>query len=70
MFSGEDALNKAKGSADLAACLTEERLRKDDVKTSVQMADALEKESDPTWKEVKTMKDILGECCSLKCLSN
>ena len=38
------------------------QLKKDDVFMNVRMCQALDNENEPTWKEVKTMKDILGGC--------
>merc|ERR1719232_297006 len=42
--------------------IVEEKLKKDDVFMNVRMVSALENENEPTWKEVKTMKEILGGC--------
>lgn len=42
--------------------LDEERLKRDDVFNNVRMAQALENENEPSWKEVRMMKDILGGC--------
>ena len=38
------------------------QLKKEDVFMNVRMCSALENENEPTWKEVKTMKEILGGC--------
>jgi hypothetical protein len=55
-----DAWGKAKGQDDfrLTDCA---KLKKEDITSSVRLTQALENENEPTWKEVKQMKDILGE---------
>ena len=42
--------------------LKEEKLKKEDVFMNVRMAQALDNENEPSWKEVKGMKDILQGC--------
>jgi len=59
--SGE-AWAKSKTGQDLRSFTLsgECRLLQEDVKTSSRMAEALENENEPSWKEVKQLKDILG----------
>ena len=57
-------MSKAKQASDLTPLLSEDKLRKDDVLTSVRLVESLENENEPTWKEVKLMKDILGKLFS------
>ena len=53
---------KAKQASDFGKSLSEARkLRKDDVNICVKTCLALDNENEPTWKEVKTMKDILSK---------
>ena len=54
-----ESWGKAKTADDfhLGDC---EKLKKEDVVTSVRLTQALENENEPSWKEVKQMKDILG----------
>ncbi len=66
LFSGDPANTKCKSAEDLHSVLGEERLRKDDVTTCVRVAEALENENEPTWKEVKQMKDILGKAAGIR----
>ena len=56
-----DQATKAKQSRDLRPSTAEEKLKKPDVVTSVRLVEALENENEPSWKEVKQMKDILGK---------
>ncbi len=54
--------SKAKTSEELREpASAEQRLRKSDVVTSVRLVEALDNENEPSWKEVKQMKDVLGE---------
>ena len=43
----------------LKKAISEEKLKKEDVFLNVRMVQALDNENEPTWKEVKQMKDIL-----------
>uniref|UniRef100_A0A0K2U280 Uncharacterized protein n=1 Tax=Lepeophtheirus salmonis TaxID=72036 RepID=A0A0K2U280_LEPSM len=62
-----DALKKLidpnKGRKDtiekLSKAITDVKMKKEDVQASVRVMQALEMENEPTWKEVKSMKDIL-----------
>lgn len=51
---------------DVVAALTkafaEDKLKRDDVFLSVRMTQAIDNENEPTWKDVKNMKDILQGC--------
>lgn len=49
-------------TAALTAAFAEEKLKRDDVFLSVRMAQGIENENEPTWKDVKNMKDILQGC--------
>jgi len=46
----------------ISRALSEEKLKRDDVFNNVRMAQALENENEPSWKEVRMMKEILGGC--------
>ena len=40
----------------------EDKLNRDDVFLAVRMAQAIENENEPTWKDVKNMKELLAGC--------
>ena len=42
--------------------MTDDKLKRDDVFNNVRLAQALENENEPSWKEVRMMKDILQGC--------
>ena len=48
--------------ANLTKAFDEEKLGRDDVFLNVRMTQAIENENEPTWKDVKNMKDILQGC--------
>jgi hypothetical protein len=48
--------------ASITKAFSEDKLKRDDVFLTVRMCQAIESENEPTWKEVKTMKDILAGC--------
>eukprot|EP00095_Tigriopus_kingsejongensis_P004187 maker-scaffold47_size466558-snap-gene-3.44 protein:Tk04187 transcript:maker-scaffold47_size466558-snap-gene-3.44-mRNA-1 annotation:"---NA---" len=55
-----ESISKAKQRSDFANCTQDEKLKKNDVLNSVRITQALDNENEPTWKEVKQMKDILS----------
>ena len=46
----------------LTKAFDEEKLGRNDVFLNVRMCQAIENENEPTWKDVKNMKDILQGC--------
>lgn len=46
----------------LQAAFSEDKLNRDDVFLSVRMAQAIENENEPTWKDVKNMKELIAGC--------
>ena len=46
----------------LRAAFSEDKLNRDDVFLSVRMAQAIENENEPTWKDVKNMKELIAGC--------
>ena len=46
----------------LTTAFDEEKLQRNDVFLNVRMCQAIENENEPTWKDVKNMKDILQGC--------
>lgn len=48
--------------ASITNAFSEEKLKRDDVFLNVRMTQAIDNENEPTWKEVKNMKDILAGC--------
>ena len=52
--------HKAKKTEDFEPNFHDERLRKDDVLLCSRMVESLENENEPSWKEVKMLKEILG----------
>ena len=48
--------------AGITNALKEEKLKKEDVFMNVRMAQAIDNENEPGWKDVKGMKDILSGC--------
>ncbi len=53
---------RATVTAALTAAFAEEKLTRNDVFLSVRSAQAIENENEPTWKDVKNMKDVLQGC--------
>lgn len=49
-------------TAAITAAYDEEKFKRDDVFLAVRMAQGIENENEPTWKDVKNMKDILQGC--------
>ena len=46
----------------LTNAFAQEKLTRDDVFLNVRMTQAIDNENEPTWKDVKNMKDILQGC--------
>jgi len=59
---GDFENKRAEMTEKLKKAINEEKLKKDDVFLNVRMCQALDNENEPTWKEVKNMKDILQGC--------
>eukprot|EP00094_Tigriopus_californicus_P004904 TCALIF_04722-PA protein Name:"Protein of unknown function" AED:0.23 eAED:0.19 QI:0/0.72/0.65/0.86/0.81/0.73/23/0/2841 len=55
-----DGMSKAKQVSDFQNPCQDEKLKKNDVLNSVRITEALDNENEPSWKEVKQMKDILS----------
>ena len=54
--------NREKVIGLLQNAFQEDKLNRDDVFLSVRMAQAIENENEPTWKDVKNMKELLQGC--------
>merc|ERR1719400_2697898 len=54
--------DREKVTAALQAAFSEDKLNRDDVFLSVRMAQAIENENEPTWKDVKNMKELIAGC--------
>ena len=54
--------NREKVIGALQAAFGEDKLNRDDVFLSVRMAQAIDNENEPTWKDVKNMKELVAGC--------
>lgn len=59
---GDFDAKRADITEKLKKAICEEKLKKEDVTGCVRMAQAFDNENEPSWKEVKNMKDILQGC--------